>query len=83
MDRSNEHLGTTDRAVIMMRRQLLKAIEDIQAGRDPMFVERDGQTDRLKEMVVLSQEVPADTDLLGGWWRAFDPASRGTLSLTE
>ena len=83
MDRSNEHLGTTDRAVILMRRQLLKAIEDIQAGRDPMFVERDGQADALKEMVVLSQEVPADTDLLGGWWRGFDPASRGTLAVAE
>ena len=83
LDRSVEHLGTTDRAVIMMRRQLLKAIEDMQAGRDPMFVERDGQPDALNEMVVLSQEVAADTDLLGGWWRGFDPASRGTLAIAE
>ena len=83
MDRSNEHLGTTDRAVIMMRRQLLKAIEDIQAGRDPMFVERSGQPDQLKDMVVLSQEVPADTDLLGGWWRGFDPASRSAIQIAQ
>jgi len=48
-----------------------------------MFVERDGQPDALNEMVVLSQEVAADTDLLGGWWRGFDPASRGTLAIAE
>lgn len=83
LDRSVEHLGTTDRAVIMMRRQLLGAIEDMQAGRDPMFVERDGQPDRLKEMVVLSQEVSADTDLLGGWWREFSPASRSRIAVAE
>ena len=83
MDRSNEHLGTTDRAVIMMRRQLLQGIEDMRAGRDPMFVERDGQPDALQEMVVLSQEVPADTDLLGGWWRAFESARRGKIVLAR
>ncbi len=83
MDRSNEHLGTTDRAVIMMRRHLLGAVEDIQAGRDPMFVEREGHPDRLKEMVVLSQEVPADTDLLGGWWREFSPATRSPIAIAK
>ncbi|GGI02430.1 Rieske 2Fe-2S domain-containing protein [Egicoccus halophilus] len=32
-DRSREHLGTSDRAIIAARRLLLDAIEDVQAGR--------------------------------------------------
>jgi phthalate 4,5-dioxygenase oxygenase subunit len=43
-DRSKEHLGTTDRAVIVTRQLLLEAIEDVQAGRTPRGV--DPQTTR-------------------------------------
>jgi phenylpropionate dioxygenase-like ring-hydroxylating dioxygenase large terminal subunit len=71
LDRSQEHLGTTDRAVILMRRQLLAAVADVQAGKDPMFVERGPRSTGLDEMVVLSQEVSADTELAGDWWRAY------------
>ena len=35
-DRSREHLGTSDTAVIAMRRRLLNAVLDIQEGRDPL-----------------------------------------------
>ena len=35
VDRSKEHLGQTDRAVIMMRRLLLRAIETIRDGGTP------------------------------------------------
>jgi phenylpropionate dioxygenase-like ring-hydroxylating dioxygenase large terminal subunit len=34
-DRTREHLGQTDKAIIRYRRMLLKAIEDNDAGRDP------------------------------------------------
>jgi phenylpropionate dioxygenase-like ring-hydroxylating dioxygenase large terminal subunit len=34
-DRSREHLGTTDRAVIAARQLLLEACDDVEAGRDP------------------------------------------------
>ncbi|MGE3645782.1 MAG: Rieske 2Fe-2S domain-containing protein [Beijerinckiaceae bacterium] len=40
VDRTTENLGATDRAIILMRRQMLKAIEDIEQGRAPMFVEK-------------------------------------------
>ena len=40
VDRTTENLGVTDRAIIAMRRQMLKAIEDMQAGREPMFIEK-------------------------------------------
>ena len=89
MDRSNEHLGTTDRAVILMRRQLLKAVDDVADGRDPLFVERDRQADALGEMYVRSEMVPAATDLNGDWWRVpadglvAKPANTGATSIVQ
>jgi phenylpropionate dioxygenase-like ring-hydroxylating dioxygenase large terminal subunit len=71
MDRSNEHLGTTDRAVILMRKQLLAAVEDARKGKDPMMIDRTGKASSFAELTVLSQEVPADTDLAGGWWKPY------------
>jgi phthalate 4,5-dioxygenase oxygenase subunit len=38
-DRSHEHLGTTDRAVIRMRRQLLKAAQDLANGIEPPAID--------------------------------------------
>jgi len=35
VDRSREHLGSTDKAIIMCRRVLLDAIRDLQNGIDP------------------------------------------------
>ncbi|HWP58590.1 MAG TPA: Rieske 2Fe-2S domain-containing protein [Candidatus Acidoferrales bacterium] len=35
VDRSREHLGSTDKAIIMCRRVLLDAIRDVQNGKDP------------------------------------------------
>ncbi len=52
IDRSQEHLGTTDRPVMLMRRLLLEAVRDVAAGRDPLFVERDGAANALAEMRV-------------------------------
>jgi hypothetical protein len=45
-ERRLEHLGTSDRGVIMMRRIWHKAIEDVAKGKDPKGVER-----RPKEML--------------------------------
>ena len=36
VDRSREHLGTTDRVVIVLRQLLLEAIKDVQNGKDPL-----------------------------------------------
>ncbi|HET7133284.1 MAG TPA: aromatic ring-hydroxylating dioxygenase subunit alpha [Gammaproteobacteria bacterium] len=38
-----EHLGTTDRGVVMFRRMLRRALEEMKAGRDPQNVFRDPQ----------------------------------------
>jgi hypothetical protein len=69
MDRSHEHLGTTDRPIILMRRQLLRAVEDVRNGRDPLLVERDGQPNALQDLFVRANTLPASVDTKGGWWR--------------
>jgi hypothetical protein len=35
-DRTREHLGTSDRAIMLNRRLLQQAIDDVQAGRTPL-----------------------------------------------
>lgn len=71
MDRSKEHLGTTDKALVNMRRQIVRAVADVQQGRDPLMVDRRPQDNSLADLAVLSVEVPDDADLDGDWWRAF------------
>jgi hypothetical protein len=49
---------------------LLRAVEDVRNGRDPLFVERDGQANALQDLIVRANTLPAATDAKGGWWRA-------------
>ena len=39
---AREHLGNTDRGVVMMRRLIRQGIKDVQEGRDPLGIVRDG-----------------------------------------
>jgi phthalate 4,5-dioxygenase len=39
VDRSKEHLGTTDRAIIVLRQLLLEAVDQVAAGRAPRAVD--------------------------------------------
>ncbi|MSQ18019.1 MAG: hypothetical protein EXR39_00300 [Betaproteobacteria bacterium] len=66
MDRSEEHLGTTDRPVMLMRKQMLQAINDMRKGGAPLFAANPAA---LKDMVVRSDMLPASTDLFTDWWR--------------
>ena len=66
-DRTQEHLGVTDRAVIAMRKQLLNAVDDVQNGREPLFVNRDASQNPLAEMIVRAQQIPAATPIKNFW----------------
>jgi phenylpropionate dioxygenase-like ring-hydroxylating dioxygenase large terminal subunit len=68
-DRTTEHLGKTDEAVIVMRKQMLKAIDDVAAGRDPLGVARAG-SDPVAELVVRSQRLPKGAEVPGFWREA-------------
>ena len=66
-DRTREHLGASDLGVVAMRRQLLKAIADVQAGRDPPMVTRDPAANPFAELAVVSLTVPLDRDPQQVW----------------
>jgi hypothetical protein len=60
-DRTKEHLATTDVALAAARRQALKAIEDVRAGRDPLGIVRSAAENHFPDL--LSFDVVADADL--------------------
>jgi phthalate 4,5-dioxygenase len=66
-NRSLEHLATTDRGVITMRRQLLEAIAAVEAGEEPRMIDRAAGADPLAEMVVRAAFVPKESETLGFW----------------
>ncbi len=61
-DRSREHLGTSDNCIVAARRHILAAIEDVQAGRDPVHVIRDPAKNDMSSLVVASEIVPPGFD---------------------
>ena len=52
VDRSKEHLGTTDTAVIAFRRRLLSLARDLEDGQDP-YAAQHGETYRVRSASVL------------------------------
>ncbi|MBM2809324.1 MAG: phthalate 4,5-dioxygenase [Chloroflexi bacterium] len=64
-DRTQEHLGSTDRAILLIRTMLLRAIGDVQAGREAPHVVRDPAANHFPNLLVWTERVPASTD-----WRA-------------
>jgi phthalate 4,5-dioxygenase oxygenase subunit len=63
-DRTYERLGTTDRAIIMARRMLLQAVNDVQADCDPP-----GLTDNYYRLRAIEQVIGQDEN----WWEAMRP----------
>src|SRR5688572_15650584 len=51
-DRTKEHLGSSDLAIMAARRMLLKSIQDVQEGRDPIGPFADSSRVRPAEMVI-------------------------------
>ncbi len=45
VDRSKEFLGTSDKAIVAMRRLMLEAVRDVEAGRDPRGVDAQASRD--------------------------------------
>jgi hypothetical protein len=65
-DRTLEHLGSTDKAIVMARLMLLKAIGDVQQGRDPLHVIRDPAAVDMPHLAIRSEVIPATLD-----WRTY------------
>ncbi|MBM2809825.1 MAG: phthalate 4,5-dioxygenase [Chloroflexi bacterium] len=64
-DRTTEHLGPLDRAVVMGRQILIKAIRDLQQGREPANVVRDPERNHFP-IAPFVVHAPKGTD-----WRAY------------
>jgi hypothetical protein len=66
VDRTKELLGPCDRAIIAARRQLLRAIRDVEAGREAPHVVRTPEQNRFPDLTVISEVITDGTD-----WRLY------------
>jgi hypothetical protein len=69
-DREEEHLGTTDKAIIANRRAFLKAIRQVQAGGEAPHVIRDAEKSRVPEIAVISEIIGASEDWKNYWTKS-------------
>jgi hypothetical protein len=80
-DRTREHLGTTDKAIIAYRRLLLRSIAQVEAGETPLMV--------LDRAAASAMTGPASMDAIGptdGWeayWPAVDRRRRENASWSK
>ena len=55
-DRSQEHLGRSDRGIVMMRKRFMDDVDAIAAGRDPKATIRDPGLNRCLELPIVGRE---------------------------
>jgi hypothetical protein len=73
-DRTQENPGYSDRAILAARGLLLRAIQDVAAGRDPQHVLRDSQANQFPHLVVINDIVPS-----ADWRSRWEEEQRGQL----
>jgi hypothetical protein len=66
-ERTQEHLGYTDRGILATRQRLLGAIREVQAGREPPHVVRDPAANRFDHIVVRDDVIPSGVDWRRHW----------------
>ena len=54
-DRTQEHLGYADKAITAGRQMVFRALRELEAGREPAHVVRDGAANHFPMPVVLSE----------------------------
>src|SRR5205085_11683682 len=62
-DRTQEHLGSADTAIIQMRRLLLDAVRDVEQGRDPIGSQGQGRQVRPAQMYLPEDARWSETQL--------------------
>jgi hypothetical protein len=62
LDRTQENLVTSDIGIVHARRQLLNAIADVQAGKDPVGVCRNPAQASFRDLLVLTETLDSDVD---------------------
>lgn len=67
VDRTREFLGPSDRAIILARRQVLRAIRDVEAGREAPHVVHSEKKNRYPDLTVISEVITDGTDWQTHW----------------
>ncbi len=58
-DRTREHLGVSDKAVIAVRKYLIDTVKAFQAGKEPPHIVRAAQNNRFPHIDTFAQTIPA------------------------
>ena len=61
-NRTREHPVSSDKAIVAARKLLLKAMNDIEEGRDPAHVVRHAEANRFPHLTVISEVIPSSAD---------------------
>lgn len=69
VDRSQEQLGVSDKALIAARRMFLRSIDAIRDGQDPPGLVRDANSNGFPNLKVLADIIPASADWKSYWQR--------------
>jgi hypothetical protein len=67
MDRANEHLGASDRGIVLYRQMLRQEIEKVRRGEEPMALVRDRERNKIIELPAWAVEVSEEA---GEQWAA-------------
>ena len=59
-DRTREHLGVSDKAVIAVRKYLIETVKEFQAGKEPPHIVRDAGRNRFPHIDTFAQTIPAN-----------------------
>ena len=68
-DRTVEHMGTSDAAIIAARRAILNAIKAVEAGQDPPHVIRDPSANSFPDMGAFTDIIPSSEPKESVWER--------------
>jgi len=70
-DRTQEHTTWSDKAIVMQRLELLKAIGDVQAGEDAPHIARDAAANYFPFLGAVDALIPASEDWRNEWKRHY------------
>ncbi|MPZ13545.1 MAG: Rieske 2Fe-2S domain-containing protein [Chloroflexi bacterium] len=68
-DRTVEHLGYTDRGIIVMRKLMLQAIKNVESGIEPLGVAREPAHNHYPDLVAQDDVLSRDVPWRGHWKR--------------
>ena len=71
VDRTQEFLGPADKAIIAARRMMLRAIRDLDAGREPPHVIRHAEANLFPHLMVVSEVITDGSDWKTYWQNKF------------